>query len=89
MMVVMWITSLEVLSDLEHLGSMEDPKGNQLDLAAFSDPDWAGCVDTRKSTSGVAFFLGGCLVSWSSKKQSSITLPTAEAEYAAAVACCT
>lgn len=44
------------------------PKGNQLDLATFSDANWAGCVDTRKSTSGVAFFLGGCLVSWSSKK---------------------
>jgi hypothetical protein len=44
------------------------PKGNQLDLTAFSYANWVGCVDTRKSTSGVAFFLGGCLVSWSSKK---------------------
>ena len=65
------------------------PKGNQLDLAAFSDADWARCVDTRRSTSGAAFFLGGCLVSWLSKKQSSITLSTAEAEYVAATACCT
>ena len=65
------------------------PKGNQLDLAAFSDVDCAGCVDTRRSTSGAAFLLGGCLVSWLSKKQSSITLSTTEVEYVAAAACCT
>ena len=44
------------------------PKGNNLDLYAFIDADWAGCVDDRKSTSGAAFYLGGCLVSWLSKK---------------------
>jgi hypothetical protein len=44
------------------------PTGNQLDLYAFTDADWAGCVDDRKSTIGATFFLGGCLVSWSSKK---------------------
>ena len=65
------------------------PKGNQLDLAAFLDIDWEGCVDTRRSTSGVAFFLGGCLVSWLSKKQSSITLSTVEAKYVASTTCCT
>ena len=46
-------------------------------------------MDEMKSTSGVAFFLGGCLVSWSSKKQSSVSLSTAEAEYIAAAGCCT
>ena len=65
------------------------PKGNDLTLIAYSDADWAGCVDDRKRTSGTAFFLGGCLVSWSSKKQSSVSLSTAEAEYIAAAACCT
>ena len=65
------------------------PKGNDLTLIAYSDADWAGCVDDRKSTSGTAFFLGGCLVSWSSKKQSSVSLSTAEAEYIATAACCT
>jgi hypothetical protein len=44
------------------------PTGNQLELYAFTDADWAGCVDDMKSTSGATFFLGGCLVSWSSKK---------------------
>ena len=55
------------------------PKWNDLTLIAYSDVDWAGCVDDRRSTSGTTFFLGGCLVSWSSKKQSSVSLSTAEA----------
>ena len=65
------------------------PKGNEWTLVAYTDADWAGSVDDRKSTSGAAFYLGGCLVSWMSKKQSSVTLSTAEAEYIAAAACCT
>ena len=44
------------------------PKGNKLTLIAYSEEDWAGCVDNRRSTSGTTFFLGNCLVSWSSKK---------------------
>ena len=54
-------------------------KGNELILIAYSDADWVGCVDDIKSTSGTTFFLGGCLVSWSSKKQSSLSLSIAEA----------
>jgi hypothetical protein len=48
-----------------------------------------GCIDDRRSTSGATFYLGECLVSWLSKKQSSISLSTAEAEYIAATTCCT
>ncbi|CAM8914830.1 unnamed protein product [Rhodiola kirilowii] len=47
-----------------------------------------GCKIDRKSTSGMAQYLGPCLISWASKKQSSIALSTAEAEYIAAAACC-
>ena len=65
------------------------PQGNHLDLYAFTDVDWAGCVDDIKSTSGAAFYLGGCLVSWSSKKHSAVSLSTAEAEYIVAANCCT
>jgi hypothetical protein len=65
------------------------PIGNQLDLYAFTDVDWAGCVDDRKSTSGATFFLGGCLVSWSSKKQSTVSLSTAEEKYIAVASHCT
>ncbi|GJR75570.1 retrovirus-related pol polyprotein from transposon TNT 1-94 [Tanacetum coccineum] len=45
------------------------PKGSGFELTAFSDADHAGCVDTRKSTSGGIQFLGDKLVSWMSKKQ--------------------
>jgi hypothetical protein len=58
-------------------------------LTAYSDADWANCVDERKSTSGGAFFLGDSLVAWLSKKQGSISLSTTEVEYIAAATCCT
>ena len=44
------------------------PKGQDFTLKAFTDANEEGCVDDRKSTSGTTFFLGNCLVSWSSKK---------------------
>ena len=44
------------------------PKGQYFTLKSFTGADWAGSVDDRKSTSGAAFFLGNCLVSWSSEK---------------------
>ena len=65
------------------------PRDTDLTLHAYTDADWAGSVDDRKSTSGSAFFMGSRLVSWFSKKQSSIALSTAEAEYVAAASCCT
>eukprot|EP00253_Pinus_taeda_P011243 PITA_11243 len=65
------------------------PRDTDLTLHAYTDADWAGSVDDRKSTSVGAFFMGSRLVSWFSKKQSSIALSTAEAEYVAAASCCT
>ena len=56
------------------------PTGNQLDLYAFTDVDWASCVDDKKSTSVATFFLGGCVVSLTSKKQSTVSLSTVEAD---------
>src|SRR5947207_13167479 len=64
------------------------PKGSSFDLLGYSDSDYAGCKVDRKSTTGTCQFLGRSLVSWSSKKQNSVTLSTAEAEYVAASACC-
>lgn len=51
------------------------------DLVAYSDVDWVGCPDTRKSTSSYCVFLRDNLVSWSSKRQAMVSRPSAEAEY--------
>ncbi|GJU34817.1 hypothetical protein Tco_1183171 [Tanacetum coccineum] len=57
-------------------------------LTAYADTDHAGCQDTRRSTSGSAQFLGDKLVSWSSKKKTSTSISSTEAEYIAMSGCC-
>jgi hypothetical protein len=56
-------------------------------LMAYSDSDYAGDIDDRKSTSGYVFLLGSGAVAWSSKKQPVVTLSTTEAEFIAAASC--
>ncbi|XP_065632028.1 secreted RxLR effector protein 161-like [Quercus suber] len=58
-------------------------------LAGYSNANWAGNANDRKSTSGGCFYVGNNLVFWISKKQNSISLSTAKAEYIAAGSCCT
>ena len=54
-------------------------------LLGFTDSDWAGDHDDRKSTAGYVFSLGYGLVTWACKKQQALSLSSAEAEYRAAV----
>jgi hypothetical protein len=59
-------------------------RGDGVTLVGYTDSDWAGCAADRKSTSGCCFSLGSGLVSWFSRKQKSVALSSAEAEYMAA-----
>jgi hypothetical protein len=64
------------------------PKGSTVDLIGYSDADYVRSKIDRKSTLGTCQFLGRSLVSWASKKQNSVALSTAEAEYIVAGHCC-
>ncbi|KAJ9543930.1 hypothetical protein OSB04_023637 [Centaurea solstitialis] len=64
------------------------PYDNSFDLVAYTDSDYGGANLDRKSTSGGCQFLGGRLVSWQCKKQTTVSQSTNEAEYIAASQCC-
>jgi hypothetical protein len=64
------------------------PASSSLSLLGFWDADFAGCRVDRKSTSSTCQFLVSSLVSWSTRKQSSVAQSTTETKYGAAASCC-
>ena len=64
------------------------PKNSSYNLIGYSNFDFFGCKTARKSTGGTYHFIGSAIVSWHSKKQNSVILSTAEAEYISAGSCC-
>ncbi|GJR57687.1 putative RNA-directed DNA polymerase [Tanacetum coccineum] len=63
-------------------------KDSPLELVAYTDSDYAGATQDRKSTTGGCQFLGNRLISWQCKKQTVVATSTTKAEYVAAASCC-
>ena len=72
---------LRYLKETVNFGIKCDPKS--VDLVGYSDADWAGDLDTRRSTTRYLFKLGSVPICWKSKRQPTVALSTAEAEYMA------
>jgi histone deacetylase 1/2 len=82
---VHWAAVKRILRYLKHTMEigLKICKSPSLLVSAFSDADWAGDQDDRRSTGGFAVFLGSNLISWSARKQSTVSRSSTEAEYKA------
>jgi hypothetical protein len=64
------------------------PANEPLVLEGYADADYAACLDTRRSFSGYVFRLGKSVISWRSRKQTSVSTSTTESEYVALSLAC-
>lgn len=78
-----WATVKRILRYLKYSAQagLQIHRSSLTHLSAFSDADWAGCSDDRRSTWGFAVYFGTNLVSWSSRKQASVSRSSIELEY--------
>lgn len=78
---------LRYLKGTRELGIVYGANGaRDIELYGYCDADWAGDIETRRSTTGYVFMLGGGSISWASKLQPTVALSSTEAEYMAACA---
>ena len=80
-----WTAAKRILRYLRHTSGigLKISKSTSTLLSVFSDADWAGSTDDRRSTSGFVLFFGSNLVSWSARKQATVSRSSTEAEYKA------
>ncbi|WVZ72411.1 hypothetical protein U9M48_020877 [Paspalum notatum var. saurae] len=80
-----WTAAKRVLRYLKHTMTigLKIVRNPSTVISGFSDADWAGCVDDHRSTGGFAIFFGLNLVSWSARKQATVSRSSTEAEYKA------
>ena len=74
---------VKYVMDTKDRGLKIAPTGEELkwELIVFSDSDWAGDKDNRRSVGGYMIFLSGVLIAWRSKLQKVVSLSSAEAEF--------
>lgn len=77
---------LRYVQGTKHLG-LQLLKHQKMKMTAYSDADWAGCPSTRRSTSGYCIYLGDNLITWSAKRQPTVSRSSAEAEYKGVANC--
>jgi hypothetical protein len=82
-----WKAAKRILHYIQgtHTYGLHFAAGTGLQLVGYTDSDYAGDIDSRKSTSGYMFYLGSGPICWQSKKQNTVALSSTEAEYRGAV----